>query len=324
MPARYVQPLRVLAQICFLGYMLWLGVRFYQFVSSISAEVATVMPERPPGIEGFLPISGLLGLTAWIKGAGLNNIHPAAVILFLTAIVVSLILRRSFCSWICPVATISEYAWKTGFRLLRRNLHPPSYLDIVLRCIKYLLLGFFSYSIVIAMSTESLSTFIQSDYHKTADFRLLDFFLHISPRAFVIVLFLFAISLLLRNPLCRYLCPYGALLGLAALLSPFRVTRDSERCVSCGVCSQVFPSRIDVMHKQSVATAECIGCWRCVSHCRVNEALSMRFVGRYGVPGAIFAVLVVLLYLGGAQIGKSTGHWHTSISISEYRQLLNK
>ena len=324
MPARYVQPLRVLIQLCFLGFMLWLGIRFYQFACNISAGTATISGERPPGIEGFLPISGLLGVTAWIKGAGLNDIHPAAAVIFMTAIAASLLLRRSFCSFICPVATLSECAWKTGFRLLKRNLHPPSSLDIVLRSMKYLLLGFFAYSIVIAMSAESLSAFIHSDYHKTADFRLLDFFLHISPRALLIVVILFAVSFLVRNPFCRYLCPYGALLGLAALLSPFRVTRNSQSCVSCGVCSQVCPSRIDVMHKQSVATAECIGCWRCVSHCRVNEALSMRFAGIYGVPGILYALLVVLFFCGGAHIGKATGHWHTSISISEYRQLLKK
>ncbi|MEI6305445.1 MAG: 4Fe-4S binding protein, partial [Deltaproteobacteria bacterium] len=291
MPTRYVQPLRVLVQICFLCFMLWLGIRFYQFACSVSEEVATVLVERPPGIEGFLPISGLLGLTAWIKGSGLNTIHPAAVVLFLTAIAVSLLLRRSFCSWICPVATVSECAWKSGFRLFRRNLRLPHALDMVLRGVKYILLAFFVYSIVIAMSTESLQMFIQSGYHKTADLRLLDFFLHISPMALAIVLFLLAISFAFRNPLCRYLCPYGALLGLAALLSPFRVTRDSESCVSCGVCSQVCPSRIDVMHKQSVTTAECIGCWRCISHCRVNQALSMRFAGRYGVPGILFAIM---------------------------------
>ena len=82
------------------------------------------------------------------------------------------------------------------------------------------------------------------------------------------------------------------------MLSPVRVTRNTERCVSCGVCSQVCPTYIDVMHKQSVSSPECIGCWRCVSHCRFNQALSMRAAGRYAVPGIVFALLVVTGLLG--------------------------
>jgi polyferredoxin len=183
---------------------------------------------------------------------------------------------------------------------------------------------FFIYSIAIVMSPEAMNSFIQSDYHKVADVRMLDFFLHISPFALGVILFLLAISIVLRNPFCRYLCPYGALLGLVAAISPLRVTRNTERCVSCGVCSQVCPTYIDVMHKKSVSSPECIGCWRCVSHCRFNEALSMQAAGRFNVPGILFAILLVLLFWGGTAVGKWNGHWHTSLSIVEYARLLGK
>lgn len=324
MSARYVQPLRILIQFCFLGFMLWLGFRFYQFVDAVRSGAAAPVVSRPDGIEGFLPISGLLGLSAWFKGQGINTIHPAAVVVFVTILVVSLLLRRSFCSWICPVATVSECSWKTGFSLFRRNPRAPKWLDILLRGVKYLLLAFFVYSIVFAMSRDALQGFIQSDYHKTADVRLLDFFLHISPTALGIIVVLILASVVLRNPFCRYLCPYGALLGLIAMLSPVRVTRDTDHCVSCGVCSQVCPTYIDVMRKTSVTSPECIGCWRCVSHCRAQGALSMRLAGRVMIPGALFALLVVLFFWGGSVIGTWTGHWHTSLTNADYVQLLRK
>jgi polyferredoxin len=174
------------------------------------------------------------------------------------------------------------------------------------------------------MSPGALEAFINSDYHKLADVRLLDFFRHLSPLALVVVLTLLFLSLFLKNPFCRYLCPYGALLGLVAMLSPVRVTRSTERCVSCGICSQVCPTYIDVMHRESVLSPECIGCWRCVSHCRFNQALSMRAAGRYAVPGFVFALLVVLLFWGGSLVGKATGHWQTSLDVGEYRRLLGR
>ncbi len=322
MPARYVQPLRLLIQVSFLGFMVWLGMRFYLFVDSLRSGGSVTIADRPAGIEGFLPISGLLGLTSWLKGYGFTAVHPAAVVILLTVLALSLLLRRCFCSWICPVAALSEWSWKAGFRIMKRNLRLPRWLDAVLRGVKYLFLIFFVWSICIAMPDGALLAFINSDYHKLADIRLLDFFLQISPGTLLFLMVLLAISLVVRNPFCRYLCPYGALLGLAALLSPVHVTRDTGRCVSCGVCSQVCPTSIDVMHVKRVTSPECIGCWRCVSHCRFNEALSMKFAGRYALSGFLFALLVVLLFWGGSQVGKASGHWVTSTGISEYRRLL--
>lgn len=324
MSARYMQPLRIVIQFCFLGFMLWLGLRFYQFVTYVRFGGGSAFVPRPDGIEGFLPISGLLGTASWIKGGGVNTIHPAAVVVFVAIMAVAFMLRRSFCSWICPVAVVSECAWKSGFKIFRRNPRLPRWLDLALRSLKYLMMFFFIYSIAIVMSPDAMDLFINSDYHKMADVRMLDFFRHISLPALAVILVLLAISLVLRNPFCRYLCPYGALLGLIATISPLRVTRDTERCVSCGVCSQVCPTHIDVMHKKSVFSPECIGCWRCVSHCRFNDALSMRAAGRFNVPGILFAFLLVLVFCGATAIGKWSGHWHTSLSFNEYARLLGK
>lgn len=324
MSSRYMQPLRILIQCLFLIFMIWLALCFYRFVQLAGSGIPGAGAVRPDGIDGFLPISGLLGAASWLKGGGINSVHPAAVIIFVAVILVSFLLRRSFCSWICPVATISECAWKTGFRVMRRNHRLPNWLDNGLRCLKYLLMAFFVYSIAIAMSPDALSQFIQSDYHKIADVRLMNFFLHISPAALCVILTLVIVSVVLKNPFCRYFCPYGALLGLVAMLSPLRVTRNSERCVSCGACSQVCPTQIDVMHKTSVSSPECIACWRCISHCRFNEALSMRTVRRFAVPGFVFAALVVLLFVGVTTVGRLSGHWHSSISLEEYVRLLGK
>lgn len=323
MSDRYIQPLRILIQFFFLCLSIWLGIRFFQFVQYFRTGGATSQVARPDGIEAFLPISGLLGLSGWLKGMGINPIHPAALILLLTILAISLLLRRSFCSFICPIATISECGWKTGYKVLHRNFRAPGWLDIVLRAIKYLLLAFFLFSIF-TMSPAVLSDFIMSDYHRIADVRLLDFFLHLSPFALGVISFLIIISLLLKNPFCRYLCPYGALLGLLAMLSPLRVTRNTERCVSCGVCSAVCPSYLDVMHKKSIASPECLGCWRCISHCRAEGALSMRFLGRVSVSGILFVFLVLLVFWGGRALGIQTGHWRTSLDTFEYSRLLGK
>lgn len=321
--SRYVQPLRIAIQWIFLGFMLYLGARLYLFVQAVRAGNLAGLAPRPDGIEGFLPISGLLGVKDWLVNGTINPVHPAAVVILLTVVAVSLLLKRSFCSWICPVGTLSELLWKRGFVLLRRNIRPPLWLDRLLRGIKYLLLLFFLSSILWAMPPAAVSGFVNSDYNKIADVRLLDFFLGLSGVSLAIIIVLVVISLPVRNPFCRYLCPYGALLGLVALASPLKVTRERTACVSCGLCTQVCPAYIPVMAKERVHSEECIGCWRCVSHCRAAGALEMKLPGRkIAVSGIVFALLVVGLFWGGTVVGKITGHWRTAIPLSEYVRLL--
>ncbi len=321
MSQRYVQPLRSLIQVAFLLLSLATGVQFARFVAAI--QLGGVVPPRPVGVEAFLPISGLFGTAAWLKGGGINPVHPAAVVFLVTIVLVSLLLRRAFCSWICPVGTLSEWLWKLGFNRLQRNLRLPRRLDLALRGIKYLLLAFFISS-AFFWSLPALQGFLGSGYHAVADARLLQFFRSPSSVTVAVAGALVALSLLLRNPLCRYLCPYGALLGLVALVSPLAVQRDRQRCVSCGVCNQVCPSRIDVMQAGRVNTPECLGCWRCISHCRVQSALSMRVAGRLAVPGIVFTLLLVGFFWLGISLGKVCGHWDSSVTPADYRELLAK
>jgi polyferredoxin len=252
-------------------------------------------------------------------------VHPAAVVIFLSAIVVSLLLKRSFCSWICPVGAISELLWKVGFKATKRNIRPPAWLDIPLRGLKYLLLLFFLVSILWKMPAEAVASFIASDYHKIADVRMLNFFLKISGFPLAVITALVLVSIPLKNAFCRYLCPYGALLGLASMLSPLKVTRERAACVSCGVCSQFCPSYLPVMEKERISSPECIGCWRCISNCRAAGALEMKLPGGgIAIAGILFASLVVGIFWGGSIAGKVTGNWQNSITAAEYTKLLRR
>ena len=320
---RFMQPLRIAIQWLYLLFTIWLGIRFWQFVTYFRSGGMTPAVPRPDGIEAFLPIAALLGIRDWFQTGNINGVHPASVVILLTAIALAFLLRRSFCSWICPIGTLEEILWKSGFSLLKRNVRLPNWLDIALRSPKYLLLAFFIYFIFWAMPPDQVSSFITSDYNKIADARLLDFFLTLSgwPLIFIGILLIF--SLPLRNPFCRFLCPYGALLGLFAMFSPAKVTRNSEVCISCGVCNQFCPVYIPVMQKKRVHSPECIGCWRCISHCRAEGALSMGLTGgKIAISGIIFACLVLIIFIGGTFAGKITGHWNTAVTVGEYGRLL--
>ena len=59
------------------------------------------------------------------------------------------------------------------------------------------------------------------------------FFARISGFALGVILVLAVLSTLVQNFWCRYLCPYGALLGLLSLASPLGVTRARDTCIDC-------------------------------------------------------------------------------------------
>jgi polyferredoxin len=320
---RFMQPLRITIQWLYLFFIIYLGFRFYQFVVHFRSGGSAPPVPRPEGVEAFLPIAALLGIRDWLTSGNINQIHPASVVILVSAVAVSLLLRRSFCSWICPIGTIEELLWKRGFALFKKNIRLPHWLDVILRSPKYLLLAFFIFFIFFKMPAEQVSAFINSDYNKIADVRMLDFFLNLSGWSLVFIVVTLLMSLPIRNPFCRFLCPYGALLGLVAIFSPAKVSRDQGICVSCGVCSQFCPTYIPVMEKTRIHSPECIGCWRCISHCRAEGALSMKLPGRkIAIPGIIFALLVLLVFYGGTLLGKISGNWQSVVSMEEYGRLL--
>ena len=324
MEQKKVQSVRIAVQWGFLLFSLYLGTAFYQFVQHFRTGGATPFVARPDGVEAFLPISALVSLKGWLASGSINTVHPAALVIFLTVLLVSLLLKRAFCSWICPVSTITELLWKGGMKLFGRNFRVWLWLDWLLRPLKYLLLLFFLLSILLLMSPESVNSFILSDYNKVADVKMLDFFLNISGIPLFFISGFLLLSLFYRNPFCRFLCPYGALLGVLSRFSPLKVERAASACISCGGCNKACPSHLDVMHKERMCSEECIGCLRCVSSCPRPEALQLRLKGGKVVPGVVFAALVVVMFIGGTLVGRVTGHWHSSIDRAEFQRLISQ
>jgi len=312
---------RILVQWLFLGWCIVLGVQFAVFVRYYENGGLGPYFSRPPGVEGFLPIGALASLKAWLTSGYFDRLHPAALVLFLTFLAMALLARKSFCSWLCPVGTLEEGLWKLGKRIFGRNFRIWSWLDILLRFCKYALLLFFAKLILLDMPTQALRGFLNSPYWKIADVRMLHFFTGMSLTSLTVIIVLAVLSVFYQNFWCRFLCPYGALLGLLSWFSPVRVLREQNNCTDCGRCSQVCPARLAVAEKTAVLSVECTGCLTCVSNCPEPGALQVS-VWKKPIPSWGFALLVVVLFCGGILLGKATGHWHSSLNHAEYLQLI--
>lgn len=299
----------------FLVITVGLGVQFTRFVNA-AAEGRFPLPTRPAGVESFLPISGAMGLKHWWLTGSLNDIHPAATIVFSLALLVSLLLRKSFCSWICSVGWLSEKLAAQGRRVFGRNFRLHRFADMALRGLKYFLLGFFAKAIW-GMSAVALGAFLNTPYNRVADVKLGLFFADLGGIGLGVCVFLVVASMLVQGAWCRYLCPYGALLGVFSRISPVRIQRDPVACTDCGLCDRACMSRLPVSTSIDMRNAECTGCLDCLAVCPANDALSLK-AGPKRIPVWGFAVVLLVIYLGGYAGARGLGLWDTAISDVEY------
>jgi len=313
-----IQLHRKLIQYLFLATVGLIGIKFSMFVNQLeNGMVPTV--NRPPGIEAFLPISSLISLKYWIVTGIFNPIHPSGLIIFLMALVTAVGLKRGFCSWVCPFGLLTEYLNRLHKLIFRRNIKVTPWLDFPLRSLKYLLLAFFLWAIVLNMNAAALDYFIYSPYNMVADIKMLKFFTDITPLALWVLVALVVLSILVRNFWCRYLCPYGALLGVLSFSSILKVHRNVKTCTNCQKCTRTCPVDIKVHKTTSVISDECHACLKCVAVCPEKDTLYISASRRYGILKPLaYAVMICMLFVGASLIGRLTGNWQTGISDREY------
>jgi polyferredoxin len=315
-----VQLLRHSVQVAFLLLNLWIGAQFYFFVRYFETGGRSAWVPRPPGVEGWLPIAGLMNLKYALLSGRVPAVHPAGLFLLLSFGAMSFVFRKAFCSWLCPIGTISEWLWQGGRELVHRTFALPRRVDVPLRGLKYLLLGLFVFAIA-RMSAADLIAFMTTPYGLVADVKMLNFFRSLGQMSALVIASLLVLSMFVKNAWCRYLCPYGALMGLIALVSPARIRRDPIACIDCGKCAKACPSLLPVDRRLTVTSAECTGCLECVSACPVQGALDLRMQRRV-IPGWAVAAGLALLFFGLVGLARWTGHWHSNISIDTYRELV--
>jgi len=321
---KYIRYLRYAVQFGFLALTIFIGYRFYQFVRHF--EVAGLpFVERPPSVDGFLVIGGLMDFKFFLLTGIVEPVHPSGFIMFAAILGVSVVMKKGFCGWICPVGTLSQYVWMAGEKIFGRNFRIGPFTDISLRSIKYVLLGLFLFLIGIAMPPNMMALFFIADYYKIVDVRMLKFFTEMTMLTMGVLIALGALSLLYKNFWCRYLCPYGALLGLLSRASPFKVRRNEEKCVHCHACTKHCPTLIDVEKKEAVKSEECFGCLTCVSRCPAAGALELTAGAGKKVRVMqpwLFPVLLIALFYLVIGIGVVTDKWHSKIPYEDYQQLI--
>ncbi len=270
-------------------------------------------------MEAFLPISALISMKYWLVTGIFNTVHPSALVLLLIFLAMAVWLKKGFCAWVCPFGLLSEFLSGIHKKIFDRQFYLPRWLDYPFRTVKYFLLFFFLWAVLVQMDVIDLEKFIYSPYNRVADIKMLFFFTKMSATTFWVLAILVGLSLAIPYFWCRYLCPYGALLGALSWLSPFKVRRDIKTCIDCEKCTQVCPSQIKVHKARSVISDECHACLHCVDICPVKNTLYMALPSKRKIlPRKVFALAIVAVFLVGIVIARISGFWQNSIPVQEY------
>lgn len=314
-----IQKWRLAVQIAFALLCVWIGIEFHFFVKYLESGGTAAYSERPPGVEGFLPISSLMSLYYFLLSGEIHPAHPAGLVILVAIIALSIVFGKAFCSWLCPVGLISEALGDLGEKILRRRLRMPRWLDYPLRSLKYLLLAFFVYAIFFSMGRLALQAFLDSPYNIVADIKMYYFFAQISQFALIVIGILVLLSIPFRGFWCRNLCPYGALLGITSFLSPHKIKRDPASCIDCGKCALKCPAFIKVDKVKTVWSDECTSCMSCVDVCPVADTLEVKsLITGKPVHKRWTAIATVGIFVVITGLGMLTGYWQNQVTTEEY------
>lgn len=226
-------------------------------------------------------------------------------LLGLVTLVVSLLLGRVFCGWICPLGAIFDfYGW--FLRRMRVSFEGPSpswfrfkyYLLFALLVFALLggvspLMGFDPIVLLTRVAATVVNPFLlHSDeifWRVTQNPKNHGYLIDIA--TLILFLGIMAGTTKVSRIWCRTACPLGAYLALLGRNSILR--RDTKGCVHCNICSNHCPTgAISFENPEIYNESECIKCFACSQECPVDANF---FTFKWPIPAAQYSQYPVSL-----------------------------
>lgn len=274
---------------------------------------------RPEAVAGLLPIGHFTSFFAWLRGGGWDMLLPAGLVIILMALTVSLLFKRGFCGWICPVGTVWEACAALGRLFFGRNVRVPRWLDLIGRGFRYLLAAMFMFALL-TVPLEGAVQFRTLPYMWIADLKILH--LMTEPTWLMVAGFAALLSVVFGPVWCRYLCPLGGLYSAVGLASPCTIERDPETCIHCKKCTKVCHAFVEPEKTGRIYAPECDGCMDCVKVCPVEGCLEAKAFSRVKITPWAWPLLVVTVWLLIFGFAKATGNWDSKVPAEAYQQVI--
>ena len=182
---------------------------------------------------------------------------------------------RAYCSWVCPVNLITDFAaWvrrKTNHSkdnlISTQKIKKIRYIFLVIMLIVSFIVGAAAFEFIspIGIFTRSVAFSIGFGW------------------VWLVTIFVFD-AFILKNGWCSHICPVGAMYSIIGSKSVIRVYHNKDNCTNCGNCLNICPESqvlAPVINKKSdfIKGIECTNCGRCIEVCNDNALkYSLRYI----------------------------------------------
>jgi polyferredoxin len=202
----------------------------------------------------------------------------------LATIILTMVVGRFFCSWVCPFGSLHHFVgfWgnrkKSAAQKIRLNKYRKA------QYIKYFILILFLVMAAFPPIAAGLQTGLLDPIPLiTRSFNLVLLpivdrsinVVSVSSRFYVgawliFVIFLTAVLLNLVIPrfYCRFICPLGALFGIINRFAIWRIGKNKSECINCKLCEKSCEGGCEPAG--NIRISECVLCFNCLDDCKEN------------------------------------------------------
>ena len=280
---RRLQLLRIAIQAFFLGLF------FYLLFGTHFTGEDYIGP-----VEAFFHFSPLLAAATMLAARTLIVFFGLAAV----TVVVTLLLGRVACGWVCPLGTIHQFfswAFKKS-KFLRPKKPATGGLWVKYAILAFVLVAaLFSLNVagyfdpISFLTRVSATSLVPAASHGLQGVVGLVYAVKLEGlgdklaqsaetltlnstfvQGFAIGLIFLAFLLLNKwreRFWCRYICPLGALLGFFGRLNLFKLKIDEGKCTKCNLCSIHCPTQASPFPNDQWKSSECIYCETCAAIC---------------------------------------------------------
>jgi len=206
--------------------------------------------------------------TAIIGGTFSLAGNAASLILAISMLLITAIMGRFFCGFLCSFGSMGDFFWFLGKKLKLRRPRISQQLDHALKSVKYILLV----GIVLLVWTLGVSILsgTANPWTVFGMYATLSGWADLTAWLSVGALLLFIIivgSMYIERFFCRYLCPLGAVFAIVSKFRLFKIRKPVQNCGGCQACTKRCSMGIPLYGMNVVADSECIDCMNCVDVC---------------------------------------------------------
>ncbi|MBT3232614.1 MAG: 4Fe-4S binding protein [Calditrichaeota bacterium] len=221
--------------------------------------------------EAYCPFGGIESLYGLFReGQFTCALGPLNLSMLVAILVLTLLAKKAFCSWVCPIGFLGELLSKIGIKIVPGKFQISESVNRWFKLLRYISLAavlFFTYRTgeLILRGYDPFYAIFSGMGHGTLG------------NVTILVMSLIAIgSLVIPMFFCRYLCPLGAALDPFSKLGLIKICRNEETCIECGECQTACPHGLAPQDTIFLRDSDCTNCLECVEACPEEETLNLK------------------------------------------------